>query len=98
MQNPKHQLKSKQEKLKQLQSRLLFISQQQIKQKQNDFQKLNLTLEAIGPSATLNRGYAIAMRQGHVLMHASDIEKNDIIDIQLAHGRVQSTVLNTFEV
>jgi exodeoxyribonuclease VII large subunit len=98
MQNPKHQLKNKQEKLKQLHSRLQFITQQQIKQKQNDFQKLNLTLQAIGPSATLNRGYAIAMRQGHVLMHASDIEENDIIDIQLADGRVQSKVLNTFEV
>lgn len=92
MQNPKRKFTINQDKLMQLHNRLLLQTQQQLKHKQFIFEKIHQTLVAIGPDATLNRGYAIAIHEGRVLMNAQDAKINDHVEIKLSRGSILSRV------
>lgn len=47
---------------------------------------LGATLHAVSPLATLDRGYAIATHDNHVLTDCSHVSVGDTIDIRLANG------------
>jgi exodeoxyribonuclease VII large subunit len=66
-------------KLKQLNQRLLNSSQ---------------TLHAVSPLATLNRGYAMAIKPstGEVIRSAEQISVGDTVQTRLAHGRFTSQI------
>ncbi|MGI9258128.1 MAG: exodeoxyribonuclease VII large subunit [Gammaproteobacteria bacterium] len=55
------------------------------------------TLNAVGPHATLDRGYAIVSRAqtGDVITAASDVEAGSILDIRLSRGALTATVDST---
>jgi len=49
-------------------------------------------LEAMSPLRVLDRGYAVATRDGHVLCDAADAAPGDTVEIRLARGRLRTTV------
>jgi exodeoxyribonuclease VII large subunit len=55
---------------------------------------ISLTLHAVSPLATLDRGYAIVQQQetGKVIKSAADAHENDILELRLAKGRIISQI------
>lgn len=68
-------------KLEQLKQRLLNSSQ---------------TLQAVSPLATLNRGYAMAIRpsSGEIIRSTEQLKLGDIVQTRLAHGQFTSQIKN----
>ena len=58
-----------------------------IRLKQNFRQQL-VTLHAVSPLATLDRGYAIATYRKHVLMESRQVKTGDVIELRLAQGEL----------
>lgn len=87
-QNPKSLMQKTRQHLENLQQLL----QQQIKLKlQSAEQKLHtnlITLHAVSPLATLERGYAIVTYQNNILFNAADINLGDNMTIRLSKGYV----------
>ena len=46
-------------------------------------------LELLNPQNTLSRGYSIVKQRGKILKSASEVDGNDVMDIQLADGGIQ---------
>ncbi len=53
---------------------------------------LNSKLHTLSPLATLDRGYAIATRKGHVIQNTGALKEGDEVSIQLAKGTFESSV------
>lgn len=51
-----------------------------------------VTLQAVSPLATLDRGYAIATLHHHVLLDSQSVKPGDRIDVRLAKGRLACEV------
>jgi len=58
-----------------------------IQLKQHFMQQL-VTLHAVSPLATLDRGYAIATYRKKVLVDSQQVKEGDVIDVRLAKGRL----------
>lgn len=57
------------------------------------FENLVQKLHALSPLSTLNRGYAIvSSEEGHVIRHASELNKGDVIKARLAQGQLIAEV------
>ncbi len=52
-------------------------------------------LEAMSPLRVLERGYAVATRDGHVVTAAADVAVGDALEIRLARGRLAAAVTAT---
>ena len=50
-------------------------------------------LEALNPAVILRRGYAIVRQSGETIIHhISEVQKGDIVDIELSDGQINATV------
>jgi exodeoxyribonuclease VII large subunit len=49
-------------------------------------------LEALSPLSVLQRGYALATKEGHVIADATQVDAGDDIDVRLARGRLACRV------
>jgi exodeoxyribonuclease VII large subunit len=75
-----------------LRRRLAQALKQQLAQRRRAVADLERRLRALGPEATLSRGYAIVEFEGRVLYDAREVEAGASLRIQLHRGRVASTV------
>ena len=75
-----------------LQRRARQAIQQQLNQRRRAVTDLASRLNALGPSATLARGYAIVQAHGHILHDATAVSSGDSLQIRLQHGQLTSTV------
>ena len=75
-----------------LQHRATQAIQQQIVQRRRAIADLQRRLQALGPEATLSRGYAIVQSEGHVLHDAADVARGASLSIRLHRGQLTSTV------
>ncbi len=57
--------------------------------------QLSGRLRALSPLAVLERGYAIAMKDGKALRNTTGIQRGDALSIRLAKGELQATVNET---
>jgi exodeoxyribonuclease VII large subunit len=53
---------------------------------------LRRRVEALGPEATLARGYAIVQSKGRILRDVAETTSGDHLLIRLQHGRLNTTV------
>ncbi|MFA6303478.1 MAG: exodeoxyribonuclease VII large subunit [Legionella sp.] len=92
--NPKTQVKQTKLKLEQLSA--LMSQHLRAKFNQLKFQLNNnlSTLHAVSPLATLDRGYAIATKNQHVLFAADTAKIGDTIHVRLAKGSLECEVIN----
>lgn len=91
--NPKIKLFHTKERLKQL---VLLSTQHmhaQFNQCKNRLLSDCATLNAVSPLATLERGYAIASKNGTIITNSRFIKRNDRIDVRLAEGNIECEVL-----
>jgi len=56
-------------------------------------EKAAARLDAVGPAATLQRGYAIARSKRGLVMAAGDVRPGEVIELILAGGRLLCRVL-----
>ena len=75
-----------------LQRRALQAVHQQFNQRRRATLDLQRRLRALGPAATLARGYAIVEADGRVLREATSVTRGSALRIQLQRGRLTSTV------
>jgi exodeoxyribonuclease VII large subunit len=50
-------------------------------------------LNTVSPLATLSRGYSISFKEGTIVRATSDLVKDDIMETQLADGRIKSRII-----
>ena len=90
--SPKQQLQVKKEKYKPIDKRFHQLIEHYFQNKTQQLSHLTTQLAAIGPKATLARGYAIASYQNKVLSNSTQISINDTIEIQLFKGKIETVV------
>jgi len=79
--------------LEDLISRLVYISETSLENKQQQLANISRTLHAVSPLNTLSRGYSITLDQkGNSLTDADTLEKGELITTQLHHGKITSRV------
>jgi exodeoxyribonuclease VII large subunit len=79
--------------LEDLSSRLVYISQLNIENRQQQLANLSRTLQAISPLNTLSRGYSITRdANGETVTNARQLRKGDIITNEFNKGKVSSRV------
>lgn len=91
--NPLFLLKQEKLQLQHIEASLIkhiTMTLQHVKQR---FTHQLATLHAVSPLATLERGYAIASKQGKVIVSREEVKKGDVIDIRLAKGQIKGEVL-----
>jgi exodeoxyribonuclease VII large subunit len=88
--SPHHRFQLNQERLERLSQQLQYVMTQLINKKNFQLKILNQTLQTLGPQATLERGYAIALVNQKVLVNSQDAKSGDIIQITLAKGQILS--------
>jgi exodeoxyribonuclease VII large subunit len=91
---PKYLLQSHSQTLDYLTKQLHTLLPRRIDEKKQALQQLSLTLNALSPLATLNRGYAIAKQGTHVLRRSQDAAIGSNVSIQLAEGTLKCEVID----
>lgn len=94
LQHPKHRLQQQAQKLDELERRLLTTWRNKLHFLQHKLTKATSVLSAISPLATLQRGYAIARHNGHILSNVSSIKNGDIVNVLLAEGEIECSVVS----
>jgi exodeoxyribonuclease VII large subunit len=91
--NPVHALKMNLTHCQQLQQRLARSIKLVLKQSAGLLANAGRALETVGPTATLNRGYAIVQQQdGTIVRDATELDLEEIINTRFARGSVESKV------
>ena len=91
--SPRQQVQIKLSKLDHLGHQLQLKIKQALKLKTLKINNLHQSLNTLGPQATLERGYAIALQKEQVLHDAKDAVLHQDIDIILAKGRIKAHVI-----
>ncbi len=91
--NPNARLKQGREKLQKLVQNLKRAMDLALKHHFERFQNSLHLLNLVSPLSTLERGYAVALKQQHVLISTKDIAIGDEIEVRLAKGCLTCRVL-----
>ena len=91
--NPLTFIRSKTQLVQHLEADLIQRIQQLYHQKKQRLNTLLATLHAVSPLATLDRGYAIATHNHHILLNSMQVRPGDVIDIKLSQGGLTCTVV-----
>ena len=76
----------------QMQRRGAHAVHRQFSQRRRAVDDLDRRLRALGPNATLSRGYAIVEADGHILRDAAAVSRGDRLSVTLQRGQLTSTV------
>ena len=76
-----------------LQTHLARLSELKVSQSRNRFGQAVARLEALSPLASLERGHSITRKNGKVLTGVDDLKVHDLINILLARGQIQASVI-----
>jgi exodeoxyribonuclease VII large subunit len=87
---PSNRLNLNRQRLQHIHQQLLQSLNRHLDAKRFQLKILSQTLQTLGPQATLQRGYAIAMQNNKVLTKASDATIGNEIQITLSHGKIIS--------
>lgn len=89
-QAPSHRLTAQHTRLEHLRSALIRHAESAVQQKSQQLATLVRTLEAVSPLATLQRGYALALKPNSLtpISNAADLQAGELIEIRLARGRL----------
>lgn len=80
-----------------LEARLIQKVHLKMAQLKQQFTQQLVTLHAVSPLATLDRGYAIATYKKRVLLYSSQVEAGDLIHVRLARGELVCEVKDNQE-
>jgi exodeoxyribonuclease VII large subunit len=92
LRRPEHWLETRRDALARARARLDVLPSQAVRQRRDRLDALAGRLRALGPAATLERGYAIVLDQGHVVRDAGTLEPGSRVDLRLARGGATARV------
>ncbi len=92
LQNPAPRLHLLESRQAELGRRLSAAMQRLLELRRQALQVAGEKLHTVSPLATLERGYAIAEKDGKILRHIDEIEPGDHLQIRLADGYIESRV------
>lgn len=95
LQHPQQRLQQQAQKLDELEHRLITSCHNKLHWWQQKVTQTTSILTTLSPLATLQRGYAIVSHKQNILRHANSVKKGDIINILLAKGEIECSVVNT---
>ncbi len=91
--HPLVRINTTQQHIQYLQTRLIQLINQRFQEKKQQFITQCATLHAFSPLATLDRGYAIATHNHHVLSNSQQVAPGDKIQVRLSQGILNCEVL-----
>ena len=77
--------------LEQLRTRLESHAKSAVLQKRHQLERTALRLRASGPQQTMERGYAIVLKNGKLVRSASAVMANDPLTVMMADGTIRAT-------
>ena len=83
------------ERLEQTRERLRRAPLLTVERKRARLEGAHGRLRALSPSATLERGYAIVRREGHIVRASQDVSSGVHVDVELGDGGFEATVEDT---
>ncbi|MCH5584201.1 exodeoxyribonuclease VII large subunit [Shimazuella sp. AN120528] len=91
---PRTQVTNAKAKLERISREKDFLFQQSLEQKEKQFERLVTRLESVSPLAVMKRGYSLVYRlSGNKLVtSAEQVNPGDLIDVQLAEGKLKCQV------
>lgn len=95
--NPKTQIKQTQILLQKISAQLIHHIQNKMQLLKYQLRTQLSTLHAVSPLATLDRGYAIAMKDEKVLYSSNQVSTGDRITVRLAEGNLTCEVAQIHE-
>jgi len=79
-----------------LDSKLIAAAEAAVRQRQASLDTLSAKLDALGPMATLARGYAVARhRDGRIIRSVNEVSSGDKVDVLVVDGTVHTRVAST---
>lgn len=91
--HPQEKLQQLQQKLNHLQQRLLHETDINVQTQKRRLAKACALLDSVSPLRTLKRGYALVTDSDNsILTNANDVAAGDIVQAQLANGKLTCTV------
>ncbi len=91
--SPRSRVDSHRQRLDTLANRLAQAVQRTLVQQQGRLAVARAQLQAVGPQATLSRGYAIVRTEnGRIVRSVDQVKTGDALDVQVADGRFPATV------
>lgn len=92
--SPARRIEQQQLHNQQLQQRAIRAIRQQLSDRQQQWQRLAGTLNAVSPLATLKRGYAIVEdEKGNIVRSSADVSVGDTVNAKLGDGSVSCAVV-----
>jgi len=92
--SPLQQLENRLFQIKQLQNRLDFAMQQQLRKHQQTLVQLKSSIEQLSPKAVLARGYAIVESDGGAITNSNQLKIGQEVRLQLHVGEAQANIIN----
>lgn len=81
-------LYNKYQSLDMIDQRLQGAFSESYNRKKNDYQVLREKLAVLSPLNTLDRGYSICLKEGHILRDSNDTSAGDEVTVQLKEGHI----------
>jgi len=81
-------LLSAREQLDMTTERLRFVSQNFLRDRHTELTEKTVTIRHLDPANVLRRGYALLLRNGHIVTKAQDVHLNEMLQVQLHDGTI----------
>ncbi len=78
--------------IQQLKEKISLSVQHQLKTEHQLLINTEKILTALSPYTILKRGFSITLKDGQIIRNATDVQKGDLLEIQLANGSIESRV------
>jgi exodeoxyribonuclease VII large subunit len=86
--SPANAIEQQRRQLNAMRERLTSSHQHMIDLRRLQLNGLRGALNALGPQATLGRGYAIVLREGVVVKHKGDVQAGDALTLRVSDGDI----------
>jgi len=83
------------QRLDYLGERLAAAPKEMLQAKKSRLELAEGRLAAVGPRATLSRGYALARSARGLILRAEDVQPGEVVELILAEGRLRCRVLES---
>jgi exodeoxyribonuclease VII large subunit len=90
--SPASAIEQQRRQLNALRERMAAARQHMIDYRRLQVDGVRSALNALGPQATLARGYAIVLRDGAVVKHTSDVHAGDALTLRVSDGDIAARV------
>lgn len=93
--HPHHLVKRSQKEQMDITNRLVYIERLLITKKQQQFQDLLRTLDALSPLQTMKKGFVLTEKQHQLIKTVNQLEVGDVVDIIYHDGKAQAVIQST---